>query len=68
MKKRIEQRRVRNRAIANHDAEQRCVSCRRVLPHGYLVLLGAAGQLRFCDENCRLDAAGAERVMKDARS
>lgn len=60
-------RRMRNRALANHDAKHRCASCRRALPEGYLLVFGAVGSFKFCDEDCRLDFDAAQVSLRDAR-
>lgn len=61
-KKRLEARRQRNRQIAQADAEQRCVFCRRRLPKGCEIFLAASLQaLRYCNIDCwrdQLDAQG----------
>lgn len=53
-KRRIAERRDRNRQLAIEDAKHRCATCRRQLPVGYLLLIGASGQtFRYCDASCK---------------
>jgi len=62
-KKQILTRRQRNRELAQADAEHRCDFCRRELPSGYLLIIGAERTLRYCNSECREDAKGRARLM-----
>lgn len=52
MKKRVTARRQKLAALTLADRQRRCDFCQRALPVGYLVTIGAATTLRYCDSAC----------------
>ncbi len=64
--KRLAARRERNRQIAVEDVAHRCHTCKRELPTGFKLFIGASGRIyRYCSEACELD--GADRRFQETR-
>lgn len=69
MKKHIAARQDRNRELAEHDAANRCASCRQALPKlGVLIMLTPGrSTLRYCNETCQQDHIDALQTREARR-
>jgi len=59
VKRRIAERRERNRQLAMEDAKRRCSECRIVLPKvGVRIVIGVSGRtFQYCSDECEKQAA-----------
>jgi hypothetical protein len=62
VKKRIQERRVRNLELGQRDAFNRCAFCRRALPMDKVIVVTLSGQ-KFCNDDCVKDAEERDQVM-----